>query len=679
MTYSCSCLTFRGLSHTEENKPCQDSSGIFYGTRYSIIAVADGHGNQIHFRSNAGSRIAIETLFDVFETMFSNDDGWEQLKSHNEGILDLLRKNIVEEWTVRTQNHFKQNLLDPIEKKITGTKGSYTRKYDATDYGTTLLACIISDDFIIGMKIGDGIVLTLNDNNGLVPSLNSDVNSIGNITASLCDDDASDTLCIEYLDLAARPDAIMICTDGFQNAFDEESLFRYSNSIVTLAGIGGYWYSSIAPQVAMCTERGNKDDTSIAVAILNDNNAKEMYKTLFHSDPKKGKDLDVGKLPHRLICSDGTQEEWDILQHWSWTSMLGNSFTGWLKNGIPHEVLGDGFSYIGDFIDYDRSGKGSEFISSSKEYYEGDFLNGKRHGNGVISVNGSTRYDGEFKNGSLDGKGTLYRGEYVYKGTFRKNVRHGLFIREKETVITEFNKPSWIPTGNVTRREYLSSTGSFNTKASIARDYVFVVDGEQLQDPEITEVIVWMDSYHTLPELQSALPPMDESIKKAEYIDSIRQYIEKEIHSQSGKKDNVNRQGKTEIKTLNDIDIRDVIEKTRDNFNRNSNSIITLNMVLDQFQKYLMAERKTNKNLDEVSLISVSDDLSKDAKLTRSQFGLVQKTISDYVSWGDVSVKDLKEMFKENHNRFFVFWKLCQIDNNKCTSKKILSRNKNRW
>ena len=71
MTYSCSCLTFRGLSHTEENKPCQDSSGIFYGTRYSIIAVADGHGNQIHFRSNAGSRIAIETLFDVFETMFS--------------------------------------------------------------------------------------------------------------------------------------------------------------------------------------------------------------------------------------------------------------------------------------------------------------------------------------------------------------------------------------------------------------------------------------------------------------------------------------------------------------------------------------------------------------------------------------------------------------------------------
>ena len=58
-----------GASHVARNKPNQDSVGWEQSRLWTYIAVADGHGSSPHYRSDRGSRMAVETLFALFRAI----------------------------------------------------------------------------------------------------------------------------------------------------------------------------------------------------------------------------------------------------------------------------------------------------------------------------------------------------------------------------------------------------------------------------------------------------------------------------------------------------------------------------------------------------------------------------------------------------------------------------------
>ena len=120
-----------------------------------------------------------------------------------------------------------------------------------------------------------------------------------------------------------------------------------------------------------------------------------------------------------------------------------NIFTGWGKeirsNGdiyegkfINEKLNGKGFyknkikniSYIGDFIDSQKHGKGELF---TKEYhYKGDFNNNKFEGYGKIELYNEGEYEGTFKDGLFDGKGMLrWKDGTFYKGELSKGKQDG--------------------------------------------------------------------------------------------------------------------------------------------------------------------------------------------------------------------------------------------------------------
>ena len=120
-----------------------------------------------------------------------------------------------------------------------------------------------------------------------------------------------------------------------------------------------------------------------------------------------------------------------------------NKFTGWGKeirqNGdiyegkfINGELNGKGFyknkikniTYIGDFIDSKKHGKGELF---TKDYhYKGDFMNNKFEGYGKIELYNEGEYEGTFKNGLFDGKGMLrWKDGSFYKGELSKGKQDG--------------------------------------------------------------------------------------------------------------------------------------------------------------------------------------------------------------------------------------------------------------
>ena len=109
----------------------------------------------------------------------------------------------------------------------------------------------------------------------------------------------------------------------------------------------------------------------------------------------------------------------------------GDYYLGPLKNGLPNGfgtryTIQGKTRYQGDFVNGCSQGKG-KMIWDNGEYYEGEYVNNKRHGKGkVFYSNGRIKYDGDFANDKYDGYGQYIweNGEY-YMGEWSNGLRHG--------------------------------------------------------------------------------------------------------------------------------------------------------------------------------------------------------------------------------------------------------------
>lgn len=82
--------------------------------------------------------------------------------------------------------------------------------------------------------------------------------------------------------------------------------------------------------------------------------------------------------------------------------------------------------YEGILLKGKATGKGS-YRDSFGCGYEGDFVDGKRHGKGVVKLSGGKRYyEGDFVDGLFNGKGVVYNFDgSIYKGDFVGGKEHG--------------------------------------------------------------------------------------------------------------------------------------------------------------------------------------------------------------------------------------------------------------
>jgi hypothetical protein len=115
----------------------------------------------------------------------------------------------------------------------------------------------------------------------------------------------------------------------------------------------------------------------------------------------------------------------------------GGTFTGPLVDGKPHgegvfrvgEGPFDGGKIVGVFVDGSLSGEGKGFGGDGNLLYEGTWLNGLPHGQGVSYFPNSKtiKYEGEFQYGKSHGVGKTYGadGKIHYEGEWHGGHRHG--------------------------------------------------------------------------------------------------------------------------------------------------------------------------------------------------------------------------------------------------------------
>ena len=112
------------------------------------------------------------------------------------------------------------------------------------------------------------------------------------------------------------------------------------------------------------------------------------------------------------------------------------------KNGKGRLIFSDKSFYEGEFKNDEFDGYGT--YKTKKYVYEGQFLSGKKNGNGKITYFlKNSEYEGQFKKDLKDGFGTeKYSDGSIYKGQFKNDLKEGkgkLIIKYKDLNTIEYS------------------------------------------------------------------------------------------------------------------------------------------------------------------------------------------------------------------------------------------------
>jgi len=250
--FNASCI---GASHIKEERPCQDYSLCWTDGKSAIAAVADGHGADVHFRSDRGSRFAAEAALHCIKEFIT-------LKtaplSEPDALLSALEKSIIAEWQKKVACDVKANL---IEGDVFET------------YGTTLIAAAVTPHYWFAIQIGDGKCVVINRNKEAEQPVPWDDRCFLNRTTSLCDEEAAALFRHYYSE--TQPLAIFLGSDGIDDSFpvneNEKHIARfyynvYDNYLKEGIKKGSSQLSEMLPRF---TQKGSGDDVSIAGIIKN--------------------------------------------------------------------------------------------------------------------------------------------------------------------------------------------------------------------------------------------------------------------------------------------------------------------------------------------------------------------------------------------------------------------------
>ena len=205
-----------GAVHRRVNKPGQDAILWKEGKDFVVLAVADGHGSERSPHSDVGARLAVEgavqLLSDFCTRAISSSTSLRNWKQYAE---DQLPQKLVQDW------------IERVEAKA-GVSESETRSKEEIllQYGSTLLAALVTPEFLLFVQLGDGDILTVMDDSTVTRLIPKGKRLIANETTSLCMPYAWREMEVVFQPVSAElPALILLSTDGYANSFASDNDF----------------------------------------------------------------------------------------------------------------------------------------------------------------------------------------------------------------------------------------------------------------------------------------------------------------------------------------------------------------------------------------------------------------------------------------------------------------------
>lgn len=213
----CFAKSLTGYAHFHKLKECQDNSASFYDpeTNTCLLAVADGHGSSIHFRSDRGSELAVEIAINTLKDFTGRIDPTLLFEKQEETVQGLC-KTIADEWAEKVLEDVALNpFTDEEYQRAYCLEGRYIIEEGEKllrPYGTTLIAAAVTAAYTLIIQIGDGFAVAVDKNGNYSLPVPKDERCFENFSTSLCALEAHKDF--RYFVSAEDLAAVMLCTDG---------------------------------------------------------------------------------------------------------------------------------------------------------------------------------------------------------------------------------------------------------------------------------------------------------------------------------------------------------------------------------------------------------------------------------------------------------------------------------
>lgn len=286
MRFSTFAASVHGRKYRERGLPCQDSSYVLEFDNVQAIAVADGHGGKDYFRSDTGSRLAVQVAFEQIKK-FCNDI--KDSETFPENSIRYFELKLWEEWQRAVKDDWLKNPVDDTEERWQLVSDKYKARYTSADeryipvaYGTTLLCAVSIGWQVLIVQIGDGSCVVLQRDGEFKSPVPPDAESFGYVTTSLCDVDGYKKFRHVVLDCSEdsplAPVAIFLSTDGLDDCYpigdNEKYLYKlYANTVIDSMIGNGFdktRESLRGELLPYMTEHGSNDDISLAYLVTDD-------------------------------------------------------------------------------------------------------------------------------------------------------------------------------------------------------------------------------------------------------------------------------------------------------------------------------------------------------------------------------------------------------------------------
>jgi hypothetical protein len=231
-----------GGMHVAGDQPNQDSVGVSVPAAPEgsvVLVVADGHGSESSFRSDRGSRLAVDVAAAVTADLLARLD-----RSRGAGpgpedrtAVRAAGAEIIARWTAAVRADERDDPLPASAFRPGGPDNPDNpavvepgRSRDAVvlkAYGSTLLVAGLTPAVAVFLQIGDGDLVVLGADGTAGHAVAADDRLVANETASLCTATAERDVRSALVDLTERPLAlVLLATDGYGNAFEDEDWQR---------------------------------------------------------------------------------------------------------------------------------------------------------------------------------------------------------------------------------------------------------------------------------------------------------------------------------------------------------------------------------------------------------------------------------------------------------------------
>lgn len=279
----CSC--HQGASHRRSGKVCQDAAYARYeeGDRYAVAIVSDGHGGANYFRSDRGSRFAVEATRKAISRFMVNFEdnrkgnlALEALQCAPERYMKQLEQNIVYEWRELVKQDYYAHPFTDAEIDLMSEEARKKFYADADTvfikaYGATLIAVVVyPGKFWFGLHVGDGKCVAFDAEGVSSQPIPWDDRCFLNVTTSLCDARPLESFrhCIHFDHF---PPAIFVGSDGVDDSFaNDADLYGFYEEVVRTFREKTYDEAceEMDKFLPVLSEKGSGDDVSVSGVIV---------------------------------------------------------------------------------------------------------------------------------------------------------------------------------------------------------------------------------------------------------------------------------------------------------------------------------------------------------------------------------------------------------------------------